>query len=216
MLAELCERSARELTMASDARASHGRFAQSTLWRSTLPLGIDVARRRRKYVSANVADSFPLIGTACGSPQGIPLGYAVPGRTLERLDPFDPAHPNHLLLINGMSGAGKTMAAIILLARAIAHGASGFIIDRAGHFDFLASLLPGREHRADRRRGARDQLLGRAGPGARQRREGRLSAGAARAAARRAPRRTRQLRPHRPRSRTCSGSRSSRCTSAAR
>ncbi len=143
MLTELCERAARELSMASDARASQGRFAQSALWRSTLPLGIDLARRRRKYVSVNVADSFPLIGTGCGSPEGIPLGYAVPGRTLERLDPFDPAHPNHLLLINGMSGAGKTMAAIVLLARAIARGASGFIIDRAGHFDFLASLLPG-------------------------------------------------------------------------
>jgi type IV secretory pathway VirB4 component len=47
------------------------------------------------------------------------------------------------LLINGMSGAGKTMAAIILLARALAQGASGFIIDRAGHFEFLCSLIPG-------------------------------------------------------------------------
>ena len=52
-------------------------------------------------------------------------------------------HPNHLLLVNGMSGAGKTMAAIILLIRAIAQGASGFIIDRAGHFDFLCRLIPG-------------------------------------------------------------------------
>ena len=142
-LREVCERSARELTMASDARVAQGPFAQATLWRATLPLGDDAARRRRKYVSSNVGDSFPLIGTSCGSPQGIPLGYAVPGRTLERLDPFDAAHPNHLLLINGMSGAGKTMAAIILLARAISRGASGFIIDRAGHFDYLASLLPG-------------------------------------------------------------------------
>ena len=65
-----------------------------------------------------------------------------------------------------MSGAGKTMAAIILLARAIAQGAGGFIIDRAGHFEFLASLLPGASVGADRRRGARDQLLGRRGPGA--------------------------------------------------
>ena len=35
------------------------------------------------------------------------------------------------------------MAAIILLIRALAQGASGFIIDRAGHFDFLCSLIPG-------------------------------------------------------------------------
>jgi hypothetical protein len=142
-LRELCQTAGREVTMACDARVQHGPFAQAQLWRSALPLGRDVARRRRRYVSANVGDTFPLVGTSCGSPDGIPLGFALPGRTLERLDPFDPQHPNHLLLVNGMSGAGKTMAAIILLARAISQGASGFIIDRAGHFEFLASLLPG-------------------------------------------------------------------------
>jgi hypothetical protein len=142
-LHELCEATGREVTMACDARIGHGLFAQRSLWQSTLPLGRDVAARKRKYVSRNVGDTFPLCGTSCGSPEGIPLGYALPGRTLERLDPFDPAHPNHLLLVNGMSGAGKTMAAIILLIRALAQGASGFIIDRAGHFDFLCSLIPG-------------------------------------------------------------------------
>jgi DNA helicase HerA-like ATPase len=142
-LHELCQATAREVTMACDARIQHGLFAQRALWQSTLPLGKDVARRRRKYVSRNVGDTFPLTGTSCGSPEGIPLGYALPGRTLERLDPFDPQHPNHLLLVNGMSGAGKTMAAIILLIRALAQGATGFIIDRAGHFAFLASLIPG-------------------------------------------------------------------------
>jgi type IV secretory pathway VirB4 component len=142
-LHECCEATAREVTMACDARIQHGLFAQGPLWQSTLPLGRDVAARKRKYVSRNVGDTFPLCGTSCGSPQGIPLGYALPGRTLERLDPFDSAHPNHLLLINGMAGAGKTMAAIILLIRALAQGASGFIIDRAGHFDFLCSLIPG-------------------------------------------------------------------------
>jgi hypothetical protein len=142
-LGEVCETVGRELAMACDVRVQHGRFAQGRLWRSTLPLGVDVAGRRRRYLSANVGDTFPLVGSSCGSPDGIPLGFSLPGRTLERLDPFDPAHPNHLLLINGMSGAGKTMAAILLLSRAISHGASGFIIDRAGHFEFLASLIPG-------------------------------------------------------------------------
>jgi DNA helicase HerA-like ATPase len=142
-LSEIAGAIAREVTMASDAGVQQGLFAQEALWSSTLPLGRDPARRRRKYVSRNVGDSFPLIGTSCGSPAGIPLGYALPGRTLERLDPFDESHPNHLLLINGMSGAGKTMAAIILLARALSQGAGGFIIDRAGHFAFLASLIPG-------------------------------------------------------------------------
>ena len=142
-LRELAGGTARELTMTSDARVQQGQFAQRALWQSTLPLATDVARRRRRYLSSNVGDTLALLGTSCGSPDGIPLGYALPGRTLERLDPFDERHPNHLLLINGMSGAGKTMSAILLLIRAIAHGANGFIIDRAGHFAFLASLIPG-------------------------------------------------------------------------
>jgi hypothetical protein len=36
-----------------------------------------------------------------------------------------------------------SLSAIILLIRALSQGASGFIIDRAGHFDFLCSLIPG-------------------------------------------------------------------------
>jgi hypothetical protein len=129
--------------MLTDARVQHAPFAQAALWRSTLPLGHDAARRCRRYLTANVGDSFPLVGCSMGSPDGIPVGVALPGRTLEHLDPFDAQHPNHLLLINGISGAGKTMSAILLLARALSQGATGFIIDRAGHFDFLASLIPG-------------------------------------------------------------------------
>jgi DNA helicase HerA-like ATPase len=142
-LQEQCQAISRELTMTSDARIGSGLFAQARLWQSTLPLGRDVAARKRKYVSRNVGDTFPLVGTSCSSPKGIPLGYALPGRTLERLDPFDSAHTNHLMLVAGITGSGKTMATIILLIRAIAQGATGFIIDRAGHFAFLASLIPG-------------------------------------------------------------------------
>ncbi len=57
-LRELAGAVAREVTMASDARVQPGQFAQRALWRSTLPLGADVARRRRKYLSSNVGDSL--------------------------------------------------------------------------------------------------------------------------------------------------------------
>jgi hypothetical protein len=142
-LSELCEASGREVSMTCDAHVDLGAFAQCALWRATLPFGRDVAGRRRKYVSANVGDTFPLCGTSASSPEGIALGYAIPGRTLERLDPFDPAHPNHLLVINGMSGSGKTMTTNLLSSRAFAKGATVFIIDRAGHFEFLCGLIPG-------------------------------------------------------------------------
>ena len=103
---------------AADCKVGRGEFRQRELWASTLPLGRDVARRVRKYATRNAADTVPLVGTGCGSPAGIPFAFTDPGRTLERLDPYDPEHANHTLLICGRSGSGKTMTANLLLARA--------------------------------------------------------------------------------------------------
>lgn len=132
----------RELLSRTDARLHHPTFAQLEAWRATWPLGIDPLRIRRKYLSTNLADTTPLVAARCGSPTGIPLGWARPGRTLERLDPFDPAHENHLMVIAGKSGGGKTMSTNLILARIVAQGAEGGVIDRAGHYEFLASLVP--------------------------------------------------------------------------
>ena len=132
----------RELLARTDARLHLPTFAQLDAWRSTWPLGIDPLGIRRKYVTTNVADTTPLVAARCGSPGGVPLGWARPGRTLERLDPFDPVHENHLMVIAGKSGGGKTMTMNLILARILAQGAQGGVIDRAGHYQFLASLIP--------------------------------------------------------------------------
>jgi hypothetical protein len=142
-LTEHSQATAREVTLVSDARLERGAFAQRALWESSLPLARDRARRTRKYLTRNVADSWPLVATSCGSPGGIPLGYAQPGRTLERLDPFDPEHANHMLIVAGRSGSGKTMTVNILLIRALCRGLHAAVIDRAGHYQFLVSLIPG-------------------------------------------------------------------------
>lgn len=143
LLSEQVKSVIREIATVLDGHLSGGVFNQPRLLRSTMPTGVDVARRLRRFASRNLGDTMPLLGTGCGSPAGVPIGYAHPGLTLERLDPFDPEHPNHVLVVNGRSGTGKTMTTIVLLARALARGATGFIIDRAGHFQFLCGLLPG-------------------------------------------------------------------------
>jgi hypothetical protein len=133
----------RELSAANEAHLHPGVAAQRPLFISSLPVGLDAARRTRKFVSVNVGDTVPFVGTSCGSPAGIPLGYSAVGRTLERLDLFDPAHSNHLLVVTGESGFGKTMLVNSIYCRALGRGDQGAVIERGGHYQFLASLVPG-------------------------------------------------------------------------
>jgi type IV secretory pathway VirB4 component len=85
----------------------------------------------------------------------VPIGYAIPGRTLERIDLFDPAYRTHVGLVTGASGGGKTVFVNTMLMRSLARGAQGMIIDRsssedaesgireAGHYETLVDLAPG-------------------------------------------------------------------------
>jgi len=82
-------------------------FQQQQLWQSTLPLGRDVAARGRKYATRNVGDTVPLLGSACGSPTGVPFCFSDPGRELQRWNPWDRAHPNGMMTVTGQSGSGR-------------------------------------------------------------------------------------------------------------
>jgi TraG P-loop domain len=140
---EILDGIGRELAGANEAFLHPAVAAQRQVQSSSLPTGVDTAARTRKYVSVNVGDTTPLVGTRCGSPSGIPLGYASVGRTLECLDLFDPAHSNHMLIVTGESGFGKTMLVNSIYSRALARGDHGAVIERGGHYEFLASLIPG-------------------------------------------------------------------------
>jgi TraG P-loop domain len=145
-LAEAVEQASREIIAASDARVNLGQLRQLELWQSTLPLGRDLAGLTRKYVTRHVGDTVPLVGTACGSPTGIPFAFTDPGREVALINPFDPAHDNGTLLVNARSGGGKTFLVNVLLSRCLAHGMQAFVLDRAGHYEFLSQLIPGARH----------------------------------------------------------------------
>lgn len=143
LLREAVDYCADQIQTATDSRVHRGEFQQLELWQSTLPLGRDVAGRVRRYATRNVGDLVPLVGMSCGSPTGIPFAFSDPGRTLELLNPYDRSHANQTLLIAGRSGSGKTLCANVIVSRAVAHGARAFVLDRAGHYGVLASLIEG-------------------------------------------------------------------------
>jgi hypothetical protein len=145
-LAEAVDYCAERIEAASDCKVSRGTFEQQELFETSLPLGRDVAMRIRRYATRNVGDTVPLVGTSCGSPTGIPFAFSDPGRTLERLNPFDRGHANHTLVVSGTSGKGKTTTANVIAARMLAHGARGFILDRAGHYLTLVRQVSGARH----------------------------------------------------------------------
>jgi TraG P-loop domain len=145
-LTEAVDYCAEQIESQSDCKVNRGTFEQEQLWITSLPLGRDVAGRVRRYATRNVGDTVPLLGTGCGSPTGIPFAFSTPGRELQLFDPFDRVHANHAVVITGRSGKGKTMAANVLGARMLAHGARGFVLDRAGHFLTLVRQVHGARH----------------------------------------------------------------------
>ena len=71
----------------------------------------------RRFAQRNIADCLPLLPTSASSRAGVPLGYSIPGHTLELVDFFDSRDRTHVALVAGASGSGKTVAVNALLAR---------------------------------------------------------------------------------------------------
>ena len=150
----LVKATAREFQAHTGARVVRGRWLSLPGLTTTIPLGIDTLRATRSYAQRNIAHCLPLTSSSCGSPDGLILGFADPGGTLERINPFDRVYTRHVTLAIGPSGGGKTVTINALLARAISQGMRGWVVDRSstaaeggghssGHYDMLLGLIPG-------------------------------------------------------------------------
>jgi hypothetical protein len=149
-LNEAAVRALRALAQPVEAGVQQGPGQQPDLWLSTLPLGLDVANETFAVMTRNAADSIPFVATSSGSPNGIPFAFSDPGRTVERINPYDALHSNAVTLCYAKSGAGKTATVIDILIAVLSRGGQGSVIDRSqdGHYKTLCSLIPGAAHLA--------------------------------------------------------------------
>ena len=183
-LGEAVDYCAEQIESAVDCKVDRGEFRQPELWAST-----PAARPRRRPPRAQVRDAQRRRHGPAGrhrvrlADRASRSRSPTPAAPSSGSNPYDPEHANHTLLICGRSGSGKTMTANVILARAIAHGARAFVIDRAGHYELLTPA--GRRRAADRARrrrlAVRDQPVGRPRPARGLAREGRVPDLAARA-----------------------------------
>lgn len=120
-----------------------GRGHQRALWRASLPYGVDVSRRARRWHSASIGNGLPYLAHSPGMPSGFPLGFTTRGGELVALDLSHPSLPNWVAVVLGRQGSGKTFVTQLFTLWTLYQGGRATIIDRAGHYRALIALQGG-------------------------------------------------------------------------
>ena len=121
-----------------------GRGYQGPLWRASLPLGQNAARRRAKrWHTAVVGNALPFLGNSPGTPTGLPLGFTARGHELVLLDLIHPSLATSVITVTGSAGSGKTFLLLRLALWTRLRGGRVTLVARADHFQPFVDLCGG-------------------------------------------------------------------------
>jgi len=121
-----------------------GRGYQGPLWRASLPLGQNAARRRAKrWHTAVVGNALPFLGNSPGTPTGLPLGFTARGHELVLLDLIHPSLATSVITVTGAAGSGKTFLLLRLALWTRLRGGRVTLVARADHFAPFVDLCGG-------------------------------------------------------------------------
>jgi len=121
-----------------------GRGYQGPLWRASLPLGQNTARRRAKrWHTAVVGNALPFLGNSPGTPTGLPLGFTARGHELVLLDLIHPSLATSVITVTGSAGSGKTFLLLRLALWTRLRGGRVTLVARADHFQPFVDLCGG-------------------------------------------------------------------------
>lgn len=120
-----------------------GRGYQRRLWQSSLPFGVDVSRRQRRWHTYSVGNGLPYLAHSPGTRRGLPIGYTTQGGELVPLNLSDASLPTWAVVVTGRAGSGKTFLTQLFALHTLYEGGRATIIDRAGHYRTLIDLAGG-------------------------------------------------------------------------
>ena len=128
-----------------------GLLLQLEAWQSTLPVGVDKLAVVHRVMSPVVGTCWPFFTAACGTPDGVPFGFALASHEPVLLNPFfrgNGKDANNMFVV-GTTGAGKSFAVSMLILRLLPLGTRFVLIDKTvdkhGAYRFITELI-GREH----------------------------------------------------------------------
>jgi len=121
-----------------------GRGYQGPLWRASLPLGQNTARRRAKrWHTSAVGNGLPFLAHNPGTPTGFPVGFASRGHELVLLDLIHPSLSTSVMTVTGSQGMGKTFWLLRCALWSRYRGHRVTLIARADHFAPFVALCGG-------------------------------------------------------------------------
>jgi len=125
-------------------RVGGGLCDQLPLYRSMLPLGIDVARHRRRMTARVVSTLFPFTRESPGHATGMPIGLTPAGHELVNLDCGASDISTQQINVVGSPGGGKSVLVNELCLQSWLEGDDVAVMDRSGSYKPLCAFVGGR------------------------------------------------------------------------
>lgn len=129
------------------ATIEKGQYLQLDGWQSTLSVGVDKLAIVNRVMSTIAGTLWPFFTASCGTPDGVPFGFALASREPVLLNPFFSGagkEANNMFVV-GTTGAGKSFAISMLILRLLPTGVRFILIDktvdRFGAYRFMTELL---------------------------------------------------------------------------
>jgi type IV secretory pathway VirB4 component len=126
---------------------NRGQLLQMEAWQSTLPVGVDKMAHIHRVMSPIVGTFWPFFTATCGTPDGVPFGFASASREPVLLNPFfrGAGKDANNMFVVGTTGAGKSFAISMLILRLLPLGTRFVLIDKTvdkfGAYRFITQLL---------------------------------------------------------------------------